>query len=151
MHKHLLRSIPLLLAISVLASSLPPASAQKPHQPPQPTNGGTPTYMIRQDFSDCNNSNVNANNPALIGGVISVLRQSNGSTTAQADITGTPNTAYNLFHKCVGQIGTITTGDEGTGTGTFTFQTNPGIVTFDMYPNGAPAGNKFQSVPITVH
>jgi hypothetical protein len=108
------------------------------------------TYLIRQDFSDCNNSNVSANNPSLIGGAIWVLRQSNGSTTAKVGITATPDTTYNLFHKCVGQIGVITTGDEGVGEAVFTFQTNPGILTFDMYPNGAPAGNKFQSVPINV-
>jgi hypothetical protein len=125
------------------------ASAQKPPTPPPP-NQGTETFLIRQDFSDCNNSNVNANNPSLIGGVAWVLRQQNGSTTAKVAITGTPNTTYNLYHKCVAQIGTITTEDEGVGSGVVQFQTNPGTVTFDMYPNGAPSGNKFQSVPITV-
>jgi hypothetical protein len=109
------------------------------------------TYLIRQDFSDCNNSNVNANNPSLIGGTIAVLRESNGSTTAKVGMTAEADTTYILYHKCVGQIGTITTGDEGVGEGVFTFQTNPGILTFDMYPNGAPAGNKFQSVPISLH
>lgn len=123
--------------------------AQKPPQPPQPIQG-IETFLIRQDFSDCNNSNVSANNPSLIGGAIWILRQSNGSTTIKVAITGTPNTTYDLFHKCVGQIGTITTLDEGIGEGTFQFQSNPGILTFDMYPNGAPSGNKFQSVPITV-
>lgn len=125
------------------------AGAQKPPGPPLPIEG-IETFMIRQDSSDCNNSTVNANNPALIGGTAYVLRQSNGSTQIKIAISGTPNTTYVLYHKCVGQIGTITTQDEGEGTGLFTFQTNPGIVTFDMYPNGAPAGNKFQSVPITV-
>jgi len=110
----------------------------------------TDTYLIRQDSSDCNNSNVNANNPSLIGGSMWVVRQTNGGTTAKVAITASPDTTYNLFHKCVGQIGGITTGDEGVGVGVFTFQTSPGILTFDMYPNGAPAGNKFQSVPITV-
>lgn len=151
MHKRFLREATLLLAAMTLASSVSfSAKAQEPTKPPQPILG-IQTYLIRQDFSDCNNSNVNANNPSLIGGTIWVLRASNGSTTAKVEITGTANTSYNLFHKCVGQIGTIATGDEGIGAGVFTFQTNPGIVAFDMYPNGAPAGNKFQSVPITVH
>jgi hypothetical protein len=124
------------------------ASAQKP--PPPPPNQGMETYLIRQDQSDCNNSNVNANNPSLIGGSVWVLRQSNGSTTVKVAITGTPNTTYNFYHKCVGQLGTITTQDEGEGIAVFTTNMSAGLVTFDMYPNGAPSGNKFQSVPITV-
>ena len=141
MQKHLLRRVPLLLGVAMLASAISfSADAQQ----------ATETYLIRQDFSDCNNSGVNADNPSLIGGAIWVVRQSNGSTTAKVAITATADTTYNLYHKCVGQIGTITTGDEGVGIETFTFQTNPGILTFDMYPNGAPAGNKFQSAPISV-
>ena len=140
MHKSRLLRVPLLLCVAILALAIcVPARAQAQE-----------AYLIRQNSSDCNNSNVNANNPSLIGGAISVVRQSNGSTSAKVGITGTADTTYNLYHKCVGQIGTITTGDEGVGGGEFTFQTNPGIVAFDMYPNGAPAGNVFQSVPITV-
>lgn len=153
MHKRFLRQVPLLLAVVTLVSSVSfSAKAQgKPPQPPQPIEG-IQTYLIRLDSSDCNNSNVNANNPALIGGVIQLLHQSNGTTTAKVAITGTANTTYNLFRKCVGQLGTISTGDEGTGTGVFTFQAPSGaVIAFDMYPNGAPSGNKFQSVPITVH
>jgi hypothetical protein len=50
----------------------------------------------------------------------------------------------------VRQLGTITTEDEGEGNGSFEFPTNltGSVVTFDMYPDGAPAGNKFQSVPV---
>jgi hypothetical protein len=139
MQKGFLLRVPLLIAVAMLASTVSfSADAQQM------------TSLIRQDFSDCNNSEVNANNPSLIGGAFWVVRQSNGSTTAKVGITASPDTTYNLYHKCVGQIGTITTGDEGVGEGVFTFQTNPGILTFDMYPNGAPAGNKFQSVPINV-
>jgi hypothetical protein len=126
------------------------ASAQKPPGPPIPIEG-LQTFLIRQDSSDCNNSNVNANNPSLIGGTIWILRQSNGVTSVKVAITGTANTTYNFYHKCVNQLGTITTQDEGEGTGTFQFQTTSGtVIAFDMYPNGAPSGNKFQSVPITV-
>jgi hypothetical protein len=139
MRKGFLRRIPLLTGVAMLALAVSfSADAQQV------------TSLIRQDFSDCNNSTVNADNPSLIGGDISVLRQSNGSTTARVGITASADTTYDLFHKCVGQIGSITTGDEGVGIAVFTFQTSPGILTFDMYPNGAPAGNKFQSVPINV-
>jgi hypothetical protein len=138
------------IAVIVCASAASiVADAQKP-PPPPPPNQGVKTYMIRQDQSDCNNSNVNANNPSLIGGSVWVLRQSNGSTTVEVAITGTPNTTYNFYHKCVGQLGTITTQDEGEGSAVFTTNMSAGLVTFDMYPNGAPSGNKFQSVPITV-
>jgi len=139
MRKGFLRGVPLLTGVAMLALAVSfSADAQQV------------TSLIRQDFSDCNNSTVNADNPSLIGGDISVLRQSNGSTTARVGITASADTTYDLFHKCVGQIGSITTGDEGVGIAVFTFQTSPGILTFDMYPNGAPAGNKFQSVPINV-
>jgi hypothetical protein len=112
---------------------------------------GIETYLIRQDQADCNNANVNASNPSLIGGTVFVQRQSNGYTTVKVEITGTPNTMYNFYRKCVGQIGTIATQDEGTGFGMFNLQTVSGsVMAFDMYPNGAPSGNKFQSVPITV-
>jgi len=133
--------------IGVAALSLA-ASAQKPPEP-LPLQG-IETYLIRQDSSDCQNSNVNANNPSLIAGTILVQRQPNGVTIAKVGITGTPNTTYNIYHKCVGQIGTVTTQDEGEGFGAFQFQTNPGILAFDMYPNGAPSGNVFQSVPLNL-
>jgi hypothetical protein len=65
-------------------------------------------------------------------------------------MTASPNTAYNFYLKCVKQLGTITTGDEGEGIASFTFPTNSVGATygFDMYPNGAPAGNKFQSATV---
>lgn len=147
MHQRLGWQAPLSLALIAGVSLCSIAVAKPPPPPPEP---GVETYLIRQDSSDCNNSNVNANDPSLIGGTVYVLRQSSGATTAKVAITATPNTAYNLYHKCVGQIGTVTTSDEGIGEATFQFQANPGIITFDMYPNGAPAGNKFQSVPINV-
>ncbi|HTV26501.1 MAG TPA: hypothetical protein VMF32_01835 [Xanthobacteraceae bacterium] len=136
--------------IGALALSGAASGTGKPPEPPQPSQG-TETFLIRQDFSDCQNSNVNAGNPSLIGGTVFVQRQSNGTTVAKVAITGTANTTYTIFHKCVGTLGTIVTQDEDEGSGTFQFQTNPGILTFDMYPNGAPSGNKFQSVPITLH
>ena len=48
-------------------------------------------------------------------------------------------------------LGTITTYDEGEGQAEFSFNTNEtgNIITFDMYPDGAPPGNKFQSVQVS--
>jgi hypothetical protein len=55
-----------------------------------------------------------------------------------------------VFLKCVRQLGDIKTQDEGTGSATFEFPTSSvgNVFAFDMYPEGAPAGNKFQSVQV---
>ena len=47
-------------------------------------------------------------------------------------------------------LGDIKTWDEGEGEATFTFDTNEtgNVYAFDMYPEGAPPGNKYQSVQV---
>lgn len=107
-------------------------------------------YLVRQDFSDCQNQNVSANNPDLIGGTIGIVRRDNGSLSAKVGITAQPNTRYNFYLKCVRQLGTITTREEGSGVEVFEIPAGQAgaIMTFDMYPDGAPAGNKYQSTPI---
>ena len=47
-------------------------------------------------------------------------------------------------------VGTIVTQDEGEGSGLFEFATSAvgSVYGFDMYPNGAPPGNVFQSVQV---
>jgi hypothetical protein len=141
--------LPMGLTVVVSVSALSfVASAQKPLQPLP--NQGTETFLVRLDSADCNNTNVNADNPSLIGGNAWIIREPNGVTTVKVAITGTPNTVYNFYHKCVGQIGIIVTQDEGEGSGLFQFLSKPGPLAFEMYPNGAPAGNKFQSVPIAI-
>src|SRR5436190_1006595 len=104
--------------------------------------------LIRQDFSDCGNSNVSGADPSRIGGNAIALQTAAGATTVNMSLlAGTPNTSYNVYWKCHNQIGTIRTGADGTGSGSFSLQTTPGtVLTFDIYPTGAPAGNKFQSV-----
>ena len=106
-------------------------------------------FLIRQDFSNCTNDDVSSNNPE-VGGEVKVIRESNGTTTVAALINSEPKTTYQFFLKCVRQIGSITTDDEGIGTGTFSFPTSDAgnAYAFDVYPNGAPAGNKFQSVKV---
>jgi hypothetical protein len=104
--------------------------------------------LVRQDFSDCGNSNVSGADPSRIGGNVIALQNAAGATTVNVSLlAGTPNTTYNVYWKCQRQIGTVRTGADGTGSGSFSLQTTPGtVLTFDIYPNGAPAGNKFQSV-----
>jgi hypothetical protein len=106
--------------------------------------------LVRQDFSDCQNGNVSDADPSKLGGTIWLARGSDGTTSVKVGITAEPDTTYHLFLKCVRLLGDIATGDEGTGTATFTFPTASvgSVFAFDMYPEGAPAGNKFQSVQV---
>ena len=59
-------------------------------------------------------------------------------------------TTYHFFLKCVRILGDVTTGDEGTGSAMFTFPTNSvgNVFAFDVYQEGAPAGNKLQSMTV---
>jgi hypothetical protein len=123
------------------------ASAQQPPAPAGPT---AEVFMIRQDQSDCTNSNVNANDPSRIGGAVWLVRQPDGNTSVKVAVTASPNTVYHFYLKCVRQLGDITTQDEGEGNAIFTFRTNEigAVFAFDMYPEGAPLGNKFQSTQV---
>ena len=81
---------------------------------------------------------------------IFVTRNSNGTTKVQIGMTVTPKTTYHFFLKCVRQLGDIVTDDEGVGLATFEFSTSSvgSTFAFDMYPEGAPSGNKFQSMTV---
>jgi hypothetical protein len=122
------------------------ASAQKPPGPTPPLE----VYLMRQDQSDCANSDVNGNDPLRIGGTVQLLRTPDGNTSVNVAITASANTVYHFYLKCVRQLGDITTLGDGTGNAAFTFPTNQtgAVYAFDMYPEGAPLGNKFQSVQV---
>jgi hypothetical protein len=106
--------------------------------------------MVRQDFSDCPNGDVSDQDPSRIGGTVVLVRNTDGTTAVKVFITAAPNTKYNFFLKCVRSLGTLTTYEEGEAEATFSFRTNEtgNVFAFDMYPDGAPAGNKFQSVQV---
>lgn len=107
-------------------------------------------YLVRQDQSDCTNSNVANTDSPNVSGNLWLTRGDDGNTTVKVAMTVSPNTTYHFYLKCVRQLGDIRTGDEGTGFATFTFPTNSvgPIFAFDMYPEGAPPGNKFQSATV---
>jgi hypothetical protein len=65
---------------------------------------------------------------------------------------GTPNTKYNVFLKCKQQIGYFKTDNRGVGGAYLRAPLNivPSVFAFDMYPDGAPSGNKFQSVQVNI-
>src|SRR4051812_406378 len=90
--------------------------------------------LVRQDQSDCTNSNVPNVDSPNVGGDLSIVRGSDGNTTVKVAMTVSPNTTYHFYLKCVRQLGDITTSDEGLGFGIFSFPTNSagGTYAFDM-------------------
>jgi hypothetical protein len=106
--------------------------------------------LVPQDFSDCSNANVQGNNGEAPGGTIFIVKRNDGSIDLKVAITASADTKYNLYLKCVRQLGVIQTGDEGAGGAEFTIPANTvgNVFAFDMYPDGAPAGNKFQSMQV---
>ncbi|AFY32852.1 hypothetical protein [Calothrix sp. PCC 7507] len=108
--------------------------------------------LVRLDSSDCTNSNVTpASGP--VGGFISVHAKKDRELVVNVHIkTGTPNTKYNIFLKCKQQIGTLYTNKKGLADAEFKVSKDivPSVFAFDMYPDGAPLGNKFQSVQVQV-
>jgi hypothetical protein len=136
-------------AIVVIAASLP-ALAQ-PFAPPKSDPNQRQVYLVRQDFSDCTNSNVpNVDSPSVRGNVW-VTRQNDNTTRVQVAMTASPKTTYHFFLKCVRLLGYLTTDDEGVANISFAFPTNltGPVFGFDMYPEGAPLGNKFQSAQVS--
>jgi hypothetical protein len=123
-----------LSAAAVDAQSQPPASQVK-------------VPLVRQDFSDCANGNVPITPSPADSGEVWVARQSDGTTLVKVGLTASANTTYLFNLKCVHQIGVVQTNDEGVGEASFTFPSNSAgnVFAFDSYPQGAPAGNKFQS------
>lgn len=105
--------------------------------------------LIAQDFSDCTNTTVKDDPNRIRGGLIKVSRQGDSTQVAIA-MTANANTTYHFYLKCVRQLGDIKTDGEGVGTAVFNFSnasTGP-VFAFDSYPEGAPGGNKFQSVTV---
>jgi hypothetical protein len=107
-------------------------------------------YLVRKDQSDCTNSDVpNVESPLVFGNVL-LTRLHDGNTSVKVAITATPNTTYHFFLKCVRQLTDITTDEEGVANAAVAFPTSlvGAVYAFDMYPEGAPAGNKFQSAQV---
>jgi len=118
---------------------------------------GTKTAMtvplVRQDNANCTNDDVSAREPAATGGSATVFRRSNGTTDVLVHLTGgvAPNTTYEFYLKCVRKLGSIRTDANGHGDGSFDFlpDTTGSTFAFDMYPEGAPLGSRYQSLRVT--
>jgi len=133
-------------AAVIFASAAALAQFNPPPVPPNQRN----VYLVRQDQSDCQNSNVPNTDGPNVGGFVTVVRGDDGNTQVKIALTGTRDTTYDFFLKCVRLLGDIKTGDEGVGMAQFSFRTNEAgnVFAFDSYPEGAPAGNKFQSAQV---
>ena len=141
---------PAVITLTLLAIGTA-ARAQTPPVDPLPDPNQVTVGLIRQDSSDCTNSTVKDDPSRTGGGSIFVTRGGSGSTTVKVGMTVQPNTTYQLFLKCVRKLGDIRTDSDGVGLATFSFPTSlvGSTYAFDMYPDGAPPGNKFQSVTVT--
>jgi hypothetical protein len=136
-----------LASIIAVQAQSPPPIIPKPVIPPNERD----VVLVRQDQSDCTNTTVPSADGPNVDGYVAVIRGNDGNTTVKVSMTASPDTTYHFFLKCVRQLGDIKTGDEGLGTAVFTFPTSAAGSSFgfDSYPEGAPAGNKFQSATVT--
>ena len=137
------------VVIAAIASNLS-ALAQIPTARPTDPNQRQ-VYLVRQDQANCTNSDVPNVDSPLVGGNIWVTRLHDGNTSVKVAMTAKPSTTYHFFLKCVRQLTDITTDDEGVANVSLVFPTNlvGAVYGFDMYPEGAPAGNKYQSAQIS--
>ena len=138
------------VSLSASAQTRPPSSSPWPKGGPVLPNVRS-VSLIPQDFSDCTNTTVKDDPNRTRGGEITLTRRPDGSTHVEVGMTVNKNTTYHLFLKCSRLLGDITTDEEGIGLASFDFLTNSmgNTFAFDMYPEGAPPGNKFQSLTVT--
>ena len=137
------------VVIAAIASNLS-ALAQIPVPRPS-TSNQRQVYLVQRDQADCTGSDVPNVNSPLVAGNVSVTRLDDGNTGVKVAITAKPNTTYHFFLKCVRQLTDITTDDEGVANVSLVFPTNlvGAVYGFDMYPESAAAGNKYQSAQIS--
>ena len=108
-------------------------------------------YLVRKDQSDCTNSDVPNVDSPLVTGNVWVTRLHDGNTSVKIAMTAKPATTYRFFLKCVRPLADITTDDEGVAIASFAFPSSlvGAVYAFDMFPEGAPPGNKFQSAQVS--
>ena len=139
-----------LISVGCAAVAIASVAAYAQFAPPPPKANELQVYLVRQDFSDCTNANVPSGDSPGVGGNLWLTRGTDGNTTVKIALTASPNTTYHFYLKCVRQLGDIKTDDDGQANLSFSFPTNSvgNIYGFDSYPEGAPAGNKFQSAQV---
>ncbi len=122
-----------------------------PVQLPLSTTSAVTVPLVRQDEGSCSNENVVDNGSAAIGGSVTVSPESSIATIAGIRLVGvSPNTSYRIFLKCVRQLGTLRTDASGNAGRTVDFPTDAAgaVYAFELFPEGAPAGSKLQSLSL---
>jgi len=107
--------------------------------------------LVRQDTSDCSGRDVpNVESPS-VSGTIWATRLFDGNTGVKVALTAKPNTTYHVSLKCVRSIGDVKTDDEGIGNLSLVFPTNlaGAEYSFELAPDNAPAGSRYQSSQIS--
>jgi hypothetical protein len=111
---------------------------------------GVKASLIQQDQSDCLNTTVQDDPNRIRGGEIFITPAGGGNIDVQVALTADANTTYNVYLKCVRQIGVLVTTDDAIAVETFTIPDPGAQFAFDIYPDGAPSGNKFQSMTVNM-
>ncbi len=122
-----------------------------PVQLPLSTTTATTVALVRQDEGSCSNETVVDNGLAAIGGSVTVSPESSIATIAGIRLAGvSPNTSYRIYLKCGRQLGTLRTDASGNAGRTVDFPTDAAgaVYAFELFPEGAPAGSKLQSLSL---
>lgn len=124
-----------------------------PNELPLGTKTAMTVPLVRQDDANCTNDDVSAKERAATGGSVTVFRRSNGTTDVLVHLAGgaSPNTTYEFYLKCIRKLGSVRTDGNGNGDASFDFlpETTGSTLAFDMYPQGAPSGSRYQSLRLT--
>ncbi|MCI0737377.1 MAG: hypothetical protein L0Y50_14085 [Beijerinckiaceae bacterium] len=122
-----------------------------PIQLPLSTDRALTVALVHQDSESCSNDNVSDAGQAPVAGSVTVFPATFDTNSAGVRLAGAlPNTNYRIFIKCGKQLGTLRTDAEGNGGRTFNYLTNSlsPAYAFEIYPDGAEAGAKLQSLTL---
>ena len=105
--------------------------------------------LVRQDSSDCSNADV-VDDPSDRSGRLLVYRRPDPRTHVRVSLAMQPNTTYHFFLKCGQLLGDITTQADGFAVANFVFENSlvGNVFAFELYPEGAEPGDKYQSVQV---
>ncbi|MGH6835041.1 MAG: hypothetical protein ACREC9_05715 [Methylocella sp.] len=120
-----------------------------PVQLPLATKTATTVALVRQDEGSCTNDKVGDTDSAAVAGSVTVSFETSSTSTAAIRLAGvSPNTSYRIFLKCFRQLGTLRTDASGNAGRTVDFPTDAAqaVYAFEIFPEGAPAGSKLQSL-----
>jgi hypothetical protein len=122
-----------------------------PVQLPLSTKTAETVALVRTDGGNCSNENVSDAAPAIVAGSITVSRETESATLAGIKLAGmTPNTSYRIFLKCVRQLGTLRTDNDGNGGRTVDFNTDLAgpAYAFEIYAEEGAPGTRLQSLTL---